>query len=95
VSVRELPDGVAIDLLVQPRASRERFGPVHDERIKLAVKAPPVDGAANEAVIKTLARIFGCKRSQVTITSGHSSRRKSVHIQGLTVDAVERQIDAG
>ena len=44
-----------IDILVQPRASRAKLGPMHDGRLKVAVTAPPVDGEANAAVVEVLA----------------------------------------
>jgi hypothetical protein len=50
VGVRASGDAVDIDVLVQPRASRARIGPVHGDRIKVAVTAPPVDGEANAAL---------------------------------------------
>ena len=87
--IREAGDQVLVDVLVQPRASRGRIGPRHGDRIKVAVTAPPVDGAANAAVIELFARALHCARKQVEIDSGHSSRRKRVRIRGVTRAAVE------
>jgi hypothetical protein len=81
--------GVAIDLLVQPRASRARLGPMHGDRVKLAVTAPPVDGAANDAVIAFLADALGVPRRAIEITAGATGRRKTVRIAGVTRAAVE------
>ncbi len=55
---------VTVDILVQPRASRAKIGPMHDGRIKIAVTAPPVDGEANAAVIELLARQLGIARGE-------------------------------
>jgi hypothetical protein len=85
--VRATADGVAIDVLVSPRASRARFGPRHGDRIKLAVTAPPVDGEANAAVIELVARALGVARAAVALVAGASSRRKTVAVRG--VDAAE------
>ena len=52
--VERVKGGMRIRLLVQPRASRARFGPVHGDRIKVFITSPPVDGAANQAVIELL-----------------------------------------
>ena len=81
--VRATGDGVAIDVLVTPRASRARFGPRHGDRIKLAVTAPPVDGEANAAVVELIAKALGVGRAAVAVTAGHSSRRKTVAVRGI------------
>ncbi len=83
-----IPGGVRIPILVQPRASRLRFGPVHGDRIKVAIFSPPVAGAANQAVVDLLAKTLGVARSQVRITAGHTSRRKTVEVEGVGVEAV-------
>jgi len=80
---------VTVDILVQPRASRPRIGPVHDGRIKIAVTAPPVDGEANAAVIELLARRLGVARGDIAVIAGASSRRKTLRIANVT----RRQID--
>ena len=80
---RAIAGGVALEVLVQPRASRVRLGPIHGDRVKLAVTAPPVDGAANAAVIELVARALGVARGAVTVTSGLSSRRKTVTVRGV------------
>ncbi len=92
LAVRASKDAVDIDVLVQPRASRERIGPVHGERIKVAVTAPPVDGEANAAVVDLFARALRCPRSAVQVVSGQSSRRKTVRIRGVAAAAVEAVI---
>jgi hypothetical protein len=71
---------VTIDILVQPRASRARLGPMHDGRLKIAVTAPPVDGEANAAVIELLARRLGIARTSITVVAGATARRKTVAI---------------
>ncbi len=88
--IRADVEGVVIDILVQPRASRERVGPVHDDRLKVAVTSPPVDGAANKAVCKLLAKTFKLAKSAVEVVGGHSSRRKTVRLSGVTRADVEK-----
>jgi uncharacterized protein (TIGR00251 family) len=75
---------VTIDILVQPRASRARIGPMHDGRLKIAVTAPPVDGEANAAVIELIARRLGVARGDVEVVAGASSRRKTIKIANVT-----------
>ena len=92
--LRATADGVALDVLVQPRASRPRLGPIHGDRIKLAVTAPPVDGEANAAVIELVARALGVARAAVAVTAGHSSRRKTLAIRGVDAARVASAIAA-
>lgn len=83
---------VSLDVLVQPRASRAKVGPVHGDRLKLAVTAPPVDGEANAAVIELVAETLEVPRSAVTVTAGTSSRRKTIRVRGLSVEAVQARL---
>lgn len=65
-----------------PRASRERVGGLHDGRLKVAVTAPPVDGAANEAVCSAVARALGVAKRQVSVRHGHTGRQKTLVVCG-------------
>ena len=82
--IEESTGGVTFDVLVCPRASRDRLGPVSGERLKVAITAPPVEGKANAALVKLLACELGVKRAQVGIVSGGKSKRKSVRVEGLS-----------
>ena len=75
---------ITIEILVQPRASRAKIGPMHDGRLKIAVTAPPVDGEANAAVIELLARRLGVARSDIAVIAGASSRKKTLRIANVT-----------
>lgn len=75
---------ITVDILVQPRASRARIGPMHDGRLKIAVTAPPVDGEANAAVIELLARGLGIARGDIAVIAGAGSRRKTLRIERAT-----------
>jgi uncharacterized protein (TIGR00251 family) len=79
---------VRIDVYVQPRASRTMLAGTHDGCVKIRLAAPPVDGAANAALIEFLADQLGVARSCVRIAAGHASRRKVVEIDCVTRDAV-------
>ena len=85
---RDLPD-VEVEILVQPRASRAKIGPMHDGRLKVAVTAPPVDGEANAAVIELFAKALRIARSQIAIVAGETSRRKRVRITGVPAATIE------
>jgi uncharacterized protein len=90
--VTEKDGGVLVDVLVQPRARRAEVGPVTSDgagdRLRVAVTAPPVDGAANAAVVEALAEAFGVPKRAVTIVRGETGRRKTVRIAGVTAAAV-------
>ena len=77
-----------VEILVQPRASRAKLGPMHDGRLKVAVTSPPVDGEANEAVIALFAKALGIPKSAVTIVAGQTSRRKTVKIERASPEAI-------
>jgi uncharacterized protein (TIGR00251 family) len=83
---------VTLDILVQPRASRAKIGPMHDGRLKIAVTAPPVDGEANAAVIDAVARWLGVARRTVEVVTGASSRRKTVQVDGVTAAELAQRI---
>jgi uncharacterized protein len=89
MNIHEHAGAVTFDVLVQPRASRVKLGPVHDNRLKVAVTAPPVDGEANAAVIDAIAKALGVSRGSVEVVAGASSRRKTVRVTGVSRAAVE------
>ena len=76
------PDGTRILLHVVPRASRTAVVGEHDGRLKLAVAAPPVDGEANDAIVKFLAKLLGVAHDEVVITAGQTGKKKTVEVSG-------------
>ena len=78
----ETPTGVRVDIEVKVRASQSRVLGIKADRLSVALAAPPVDGAANAAVIDALARAFGVRRAAVRIVRGETGRRKTVEIEG-------------
>jgi hypothetical protein len=74
---------------VQPRARRSEVAGRHGDAIKVRLAAPPVDGAANEELVRFLAEALGVPRRAVRLTAGLQSRRKTVEIDGLTGAAAE------
>ena len=82
--------GLTVDIQVIPRASRVAVGGRVGDRLRVAVTAPPVDGAANEAVIEALAEAFGVRPRDVTIVRGQTGRRKTVSIAGADTGRLTR-----
>ena len=66
---------------LQPGASREEFAGTHGDRLKIKLLAPPIEGKANAALIKFLAKQFAVPKSRVTLLSGETSRQKTVAIE--------------
>jgi len=87
--ISETVGGVTVEVLVQPRASRAKIGPVHDGRIKVSVTSPPVDGEANAAVIELFAKQLGVPKGAIEVVAGATSRRKRLRITGTTRAAIE------
>ncbi|MBK7539635.1 MAG: DUF167 domain-containing protein [Myxococcales bacterium] len=83
---------VTLDVLVAPRASRPKVGPVHGDRLKVAVTSPPVDGEANAAVLELLADRLDLSRSALEVSAGASSRRKTIRIRGLSAAQVQERL---
>ena len=79
-----LADALTLRVRVQPRASRDAIVGWHADALRLAVTAPPVDGAANEAVRRLLARALGVALSAVRVVHGERGRDKVVRVDGLT-----------
>jgi len=75
------PEGLLIEVQVQPRASDNAFAGVHDNALKIRLTAPPVDDAANKALIQLLAKKLKCPKSSVRIVAGHTGRRKRLLVQ--------------
>jgi uncharacterized protein (TIGR00251 family) len=75
---------------VQPRAARSEIVGVHGEALKVRLSAPPVDGAANAALVELLADALGVSRHSVRIVSGATSRGKVVEVDGALVENIRR-----
>jgi len=82
------PDGVLLAVKLQPRASKIEIGEPLGAELRIKVTAPPVDAAANEALLRLLAETLDCPRRQVELVRGHTSRHKTVRVHGLTAAAV-------
>ena len=93
VRLRESKRGLTFDIQVIPHASRAEIAGVQEGAFKVKVTAPPVEGAANEACIKLLARELGLKKSQMEISSGVKSRKKTVMIKDISKAELETKIN--
>ena len=83
------PEGTLVALKVVPRASKNEIGEALGNELKIKVTAPPVDSAANRAVIEFVAERLACSKSMIGLLRGEKSRHKIVLIKGLSPEEVE------
>jgi uncharacterized protein (TIGR00251 family) len=89
------PGGAVLAVKLQPRASANQIGEALGNELRIKVTAPPVDSAANEALVRFLAEELGCPRNRVELVRGHTSRHKIVKLHGLTAEAVAARLQPG
>jgi len=92
--VQEANGRVRLSVRVQPRASQNAIVGIHGDALKIRLSAPPVDGAANAALIEFLAGVFAVGRRSVRILAGESSRSKVVEIDGITERVVRDLVES-
>jgi uncharacterized protein (TIGR00251 family) len=88
--VQRTSAGVRLSVRVQPRASGNSLAGIHGDALKVRLTAPPVDGAANAALVEFLSTTFGIPVRAITIVAGSSSRSKIVELDGITEDRVRK-----
>ncbi len=87
-------DVVCLSVKAQPRASRNEVGETVGNELKIKITAPPVDSAANEALVRFLAEKLGCARGAVQLVRGDASRHKVIAIRGLSVELIAQRLSA-
>jgi len=87
-AISERNGRVLLQLRVQPRASRNELSRDASGRVRVALTAPPVEGAANKALIEFIAKRLGVPKGAVALAAGERSREKTVSIAGLTLPEV-------
>ena len=94
INFTENESSLTLTIRVVPRASKSEIVGVVEGSLKVRISAPPVDGAANEEVVKVLAKAFGVAKSSVSIISGGTSKTKRVRVIGATPERL-RQLAGG
>jgi uncharacterized protein (TIGR00251 family) len=90
LAISERPGTTRFDVRVQPRASRDEIAGAFGGALRVRLRAPPVDGAANEALVGFLAESLGVSRRNVRIVAGHAGRQKTIEVDGSHRARVER-----
>jgi uncharacterized protein len=74
-------DDLVLSIHLQPGSAQDMLAGTHGERLKIRITAPPVDGRANQHLIRYLARLFDVPCARVELLAGHGSRSKRVRIR--------------
>jgi len=82
LQIIETDGALTFSVRVVPRSSKSAVAGEHDGALKVRISAPPVDGAANEELIKTLAKALSVPTRAVEIANGHASKNKTVRVAG-------------
>lgn len=94
INFTQSENALTFAIRVVPRASKSEIVGEVDGFLKVKISAPPVDGAANEEVVKVLAKALGVGKSNVSILSGETSKTKRVRVIGATPEQL-RQLAVG
>lgn len=86
--------GALVRVRVQPKASRNAVSLEPDGRIRVALTAPPVEGAANKALLAFLSKTLGLPRRRVMLVRGERSRNKTVLLAGFSAADAEKELFA-
>ncbi len=85
-------EGVTVPVRVVPRAGRTALDGVVEGVLRVRLAAPPVEGAANRALVEFLAGLLGVPKRDITIVRGERGRQKLVQVSALTADEVRRRL---
>ncbi len=94
-STEKEPPYAVIEVRVQPKASRNAISIEPDGRIRVALTAPPVEGAANKALIRFIAEVLGIAKGSVSLVRGEKSRDKALRITGMSPNDVRSRLQPG
>lgn len=83
---------IRIEVFVQPRAAKTELAGMHDGHPKIRLAAPPVDGAANAALVEFVAKRLKIAKSRVRVVGGLASRRKVLEVEGVAADVVSEAL---
>jgi uncharacterized protein (TIGR00251 family) len=92
VYMKETENGLIIHIRVVPRSAKCEIAGIQDDALKLKITAPPIEGQANTECIRVLADVLKVRKNQVTILSGHKSKKKTVAIEGIGKKDIEAVI---
>ena len=80
VELLQNPTGLRLRIFLQPKASRDQIVGLHDNELKIAITAPPIDGQANAHLLKYLSKLFKVPKSSIVLEKGELQRHKQIFI---------------
>lgn len=89
----EKEGGVSFLVMLTTRASRPMINGIQRDFLRIKLSSPPIDNKANAECIEFLSRVFSTAKSKITITQGHRSRRKRIHINGISAERAQQILD--
>jgi len=92
LNIKETSNGVGFQVRVLPRSSKNMVMGETDGALKVKLTAPPVEGAANKALVEFLSDILDVPKSSITILSGQSGRLKTVGVSGISKDGLIKAV---
>ncbi len=87
--LKENKGNITLNIYVVPRSSKSEIVGIYNEHLKIKLKSPPVDNAANEELIRFLAEKLKVSKSNVNLVKGHNQKRKVVELNGVSLEAVK------
>jgi len=93
IDINPVKDGARLGVMLQPASSRDGFNGIMNKAVKIRVKASPVEGKANAALIKFLSSKLRVPKSSISIVSGKTSKRKIIEIAGLAEPDLRNRLD--
>lgn len=92
VRIEDTAEGARLWLRVEPRSSADKIAGPHNGALKIKITSPPLDGKANQHVIKMLAGILRVSRRQIEIISGTASKNKHILIKDVNAVTVQNRL---
>jgi len=94
INITPVPGGVRLEVKVQPRSAKNQVCGEVEGCLKLKITAPPVDGEANQALVKFLAGWLKVPRQDIVILRGESSHRKLIEIRGVSEEELRSRLES-
>jgi uncharacterized protein (TIGR00251 family) len=90
--IKETAKGLLLPVRAVPRASKNEIQGVHGDALKIRLQAPPVEGKANQALIRFLSDALDLPRARISVASGETGRNKTILINGLTAEQLKERL---
>lgn len=90
--LEETSEGIRLRVKAVPRASRSEVVGIHGDALRIRLAAPPVDGAANDELVRFLADVLAVPRAEIRVVSGQTSRLKTLLVRGTSLQQVRTSL---